>query len=250
MFSTYVEVVGFSEDEIKKVIRGTLREDPDQARKLIEHLEIRGDALSLCYIPLICTIVVSVCRTNKEQFPVTLTELYQDFILQTIRRHVGNNKDLGIKTEQINSLNDLPSGVGKPMNQLWKLACDGLKEKSPKMTFTTSEHEIDPEDLEKVKYLGLMTTFTVDNYKSHQFLHLTIQEFLAAIWIAKNNKEEEIFTNYNGIDHFRMCLRFVAGLTNLKNIPYRVIKAFQDQRYEHVNDRSNESTGKSYKNVL
>ena len=170
----HVDVVGFSEDEVKEVIRGTLREDPDQAQKLVEHLEIRGDALSLCYMPLIFSIVISVCR-NKEQFPATLTELYHDFILQAIRRHVEINKNLGIRPEQINSLEDLPS-VAEPMNQFCTLV---YQEKSPRMTFTTTQLESDLEDAVKRKYLGLMTTFTVLYKESHLFLHLTIQEFLA-----------------------------------------------------------------------
>ena len=237
----HVEVVGFSEDEVKEVIKGTLSKDPLQAQKLIEHLEIRGDALSLCYIPLICSIVISVCRT-KEQFPMTLTELYQDFILQTIRRHVEINKDLGLKSEQINSFDDLPPVVGEPMNQLCKLAYNGLKEKSPRMTFTTSDLKSDLGNLAKRKYLGLMTTFTVYDKEIHQFLHLTIQEFLAAMWIAKYDKGEEVIKNYYyyGNDHFRMCFRFVAGLTHLENTFYQVIKAIKDQRTETVNDQSNE----------
>ena len=237
----HVEVVGFSEDEVKEVIRGTLREDPDQAQKLIEHLEIRGDALSLCYIPFICSIVISVFRT-KEQFPATLTEWYHDLIiLQTIRRHVEINRNLGIRPEQLKSLNDLPSVVGEPMNQLCKLAYDGLKEKSPRMTFTTSQLESGLKDAVKRKYLGLMTTFTVSDIKNHQFLHLTIQEFLAAMWIADNNIGEEVFKKYYGNDHFRMCLRFVAGLTHLENIYDQVIESMQDQRSaETVNDQSND----------
>ena len=238
----HVEVIGFSENEVNEVIRGTLREDPDQTQKLIEHLEIRGDALSLCYIPLICSIVISVCRT-KDQFPVTLTELYYDFILQTIRRHVEINENLGIRPEQIKNLKfkDLPSVVGEPMNQLCKLAYDGLKEKSPRMTFTTSQLESGLEDAIKRKYLGLMTSFTVSDIKNHQFLHLTIQEFLAAMWIADNNIGEEVFKKYYGNDHFRMCLRFVAGLTHLENIYDQVIESMQDQRSaETVNDQSND----------
>ena len=43
----HVEVVGFSENEVKKVIKETLSEETHQAQKLIEHLEVRGDALSL-----------------------------------------------------------------------------------------------------------------------------------------------------------------------------------------------------------
>ena len=243
----HVEVVGFSEDEVKEVIRGTLTEDLDQAQKLIKHLEIRGDALSLCYVPLICSIVISVCRT-RDEFPVTLTELYYDFTLQTIRRHVEIYKGLGIRPEQINSLDDLPSDVGEAMNQLCKLAYDGLKEKSPRMTFTTSQLESDLEDAVKRNYLGLMTTFKVFDKETHQFLHLTIQEFLAAIWIADNNIGEEVFEKYYCNDHFRMCLRFVAGLTHLENIYDQVIESIQNQSSaETVNDQTNDSNSLNFK---
>ena len=40
-------------------------------------------------------------------------------------------------------------------------------------------------------YLGLMTTFTVSDEEGYQFLHLSIQKFLAAWWIAKYNENTE-----------------------------------------------------------
>ena len=131
----HVEVVGFSENEVKKVIKETLSEETHQAQKLIEHLEVRGDALSLCYIPLICSIVISVCR-NKEQFPITLTELYQDFILETIKRHVKIKVALEVEPSEIHSLEDLPEIIDKPLMEMSHLAYLGLIEDNPKMTFT------------------------------------------------------------------------------------------------------------------
>ena len=57
--------------------------------------------------------------------------------------------------------------------------------------------------------------------ESYQFLHLSIQEFLAAWWIAKYEKTEEVFAEHFDNDHFRMCLRFVAGLTHLDHDSYQ-----------------------------
>ena len=57
--------------------------------------------------------------------------------------------------------------------------------------------------------------------KSYQFLHLSIQEFLAAWWIAKYERTEKVFNDHFNDDHFRMCLRFVAGLTHLKHRDYK-----------------------------
>ena len=239
----HVEDVGFSEDEVIKVIRETLSENQDQAQMLLQHFEIRGDALSLCYIPLICSIMISVCR-NKDQFPVTPTELYQDFILQNIRKHVEINTELGIETWQINSLDDLPPVVDKPINELCKLAYDGLKEKSPRMTFTM--HQLVSSGLQdtiKNKYFGLMTsTFTVDHNKSHQFLHLTIQEFLAAVHVdSKAQQRRKGLQEYYNDDHFQMCLRFVAGLTHLKNIYEQVHKTINCQVFENTYNKGSDT---------
>ena len=62
-----------------------------------------------------------------------------------------------------------------------------------------------------------MTKFTIYDEESYQFIHLTVQEFLAAWWIAQNNKTIECFENHIDDSKFRMCLKFVAGLTQLKN---------------------------------
>ena len=51
---------------------------------------------------------------------------------------------------------------------------------------------------------------------------MSIQEFLAAWWIAKHEKKtEEVFKDHFDDDHFRMCLRFVAGLTHLEHESYQ-----------------------------
>ena len=50
---------------------------------------------------------------------------------------------------------------------------------------------------------------------------MSIQEFLAAWWIAKYEKTEKVFNDNFNDDHFRMCLRFVSGLTHLEHEDYK-----------------------------
>ena len=232
----HVEVVGFSENEVKKVIKETLCEETHQAQKLIEHLEVRGDALSLCYIPLICSIVISVCR-NKEQFPVTLTELYQDFIIETIKRHAKIKVALKVEPSEIHSLEDLPEIIDKPLMEMSHLAYLGLTEDNPKMTFTILQpQKLHLEEAAKMQYLGLMNTYSMFEKENYQFLHLTVQEFLAAWWIARKNIGEEVFKNYHNNDHLKMCLRFVAGLTHLKNMHNQIFRIINDKFSEPKQD--------------
>ena len=207
----HVQVMGFLEEEINTVIKGTLENNPQIAQELIDELEIRNDVYTLCYIPLICSIVIHVFEVNG-QLPTTLTKLYENFILQAIRRYVANTGHYD--PEDIQSLNEkhLPSNIATSFKEMCQFAYESLKENNPKMTFSSIEIQ---QHLKQTGYLGLIRNYDKDVY---QFLHLSIQEFLAAWWIAKyNEKTEEIFNAHFDDDHFRMCLRFVAGLTQLKH---------------------------------
>ena len=216
----HVEVLGFSEEEIKVVVKGTLERQPQLAEKLIQDLKVRGDVQSLCYVPLVCSIVISVYRQSDGQLPTTLTELYENFILQTIRRHVEKRVD-NTKPIQVYSLHHLPSVLDTTFKEICHFAYLSLKENNPKMTFSLIQLCQSLGQSEKEGYLGLMTTFIVGIEERYQFLHLSIQEFLAAWWIAKYEKTEEVFSENFDNDHFRMCLIFVAGLTHLEDESYQ-----------------------------
>ena len=203
--SKHIEVKGFSKEEVNNVIQCTLPQ-------LKKEIEIRNDVQSLCYIPLVCSIVVYVCKSSEGQLPKTLTELYKKFIVETINRHVEIKQ---IPSEIPVKLSSLPSPINNNFSKLCELAYDNLKKNPPKLTFSSSEL---PED-----YLGLMTSFAEYGYgeKTYQFLHLSIQEFLAARWITKYEKTEELFKDHFENGHFRLCLRFVAGLTYLEHKSYQ-----------------------------
>ena len=213
----HVAIMGFLKKEIKTVIKGTLENNPQIAQKLIDELKIRNDVQSLCYVPLICSIVILVYR-KLGNLPTTLTQLYENFILQTIRRHIKIKGTHQIEPRRLYSIDQLPPILATSFKEMCQFAYLSLKENNPKMSFTSQELQQCLKESVKEGYLGLMTTFTVSDEEGYQFLHLSIQEFLAAWWIAKyNEKTEEIFNAHFDDDHFRMCLRFVAGLTQLKH---------------------------------
>uniref|UniRef100_A0A1X7TGA2 NACHT domain-containing protein n=1 Tax=Amphimedon queenslandica TaxID=400682 RepID=A0A1X7TGA2_AMPQE len=247
--SRHVQVIGFSEKEILIVIIKTLQKDTKLAQKimkyigfmdesdiqsdideaqlpadkdsqlavkLINDLEVRDDVQSLCYIPLVCSMVILVYRKEGGHLPTTLTQLYENFILQTIRRHV---KRHDINPRTLSSLSSLPSQFAKPLQEMCQLAYTNLAN----TTMTFSSHEVQSlSEAVKEDYLGLMTTFMEYDEEKYQFLHLSIQEFLSAWWIAKHEeKTEEVFKDHFDDDHFRMCLRFVAGLTHLEHENYQ-----------------------------
>ena len=243
--SRHVQVIGFSEEEISTVIIQTLQKDTKLAQKLIHEnetnyhykshfttaqsskdsqlavklindLKVRNDVQSLCYVPLVCSMVILVYCKEGGHLPTTLTQLYENFILQTIRRHVKRHDS---DPHTLGSLSSLPSQLAKPLQEMCQIAYTNLA--NTRMTF--SSHQLQSlSEAVKEDYLGLMTTFTDYDEKKYQFLHLSIQEFLAAWWIAKHEKKtEEVFKDHFDDDHFRMCLRFVAGLTHLEHESYQ-----------------------------
>ena len=258
--SRHVQVIGFSEEEISTVIIQTLQKDTKLAQelihentvghktfqklktkaestkskyilhftttqsskdsqlavKLINDLKVRNDVQSLCYVPLVCSMVILVYCKEGGHLPTTLTQLYENFILQTIRRHV---KRHDINPHTLGSFSSLPSQLAKPLQEMCQISYTNLA--NTRMTF--SSHQLQSlSEAVKEDYLGLMTTFTEYDEEKYQFLHLSIQEFLAAWWIAKHEKKtEEVFKDHFDDDHFRMCLRFVAGLTNLEHESYQ-----------------------------
>ena len=253
--SRHVQVIGFSENEISTVIIQTLQKDQKLAQqliaenkddllykftgkhsfkqhftttqsskdsqlavKLINDLKVRGDVRSLCYVPLVCSMVILVYCKEGGHLPTTLTQLYHNFILQTIRRHVERH-DANPRT--LGSLSSLPSQLVKPFQEMCQIAYTNLT--NTRMTFSSHQlHQLSLSEAVKEDYLGLMTAFTEYDEEKYQFLHLSIQEFLAAWWIAKHEeKTEEVFKTHFDDDHFRMCLRFVAGLTHLEHENYQ-----------------------------
>ena len=246
--SRHVQVIGFSENEISTVIIQTLQKDQKLAQqlitknktdkghfkrhftttqsskdsqlavKLINDLEVRGDVRSLCYVPLVCSMVILVYCKEGGHLPTTLTQLYHNFILQTIRRHVKRH-DANPRT--LGSLSSLPSQLVKPFQEMCQIAYTNLT--NTRMTFSSHQlHQLSLSEAVKEDYLGLMTAFTEYDEEKYQFFHLSIQEFLAAWWIAKHEeKTEEVFKTHFDDDHFRMCLRFVAGLTHLEHENYQ-----------------------------
>uniref|UniRef100_A0A1X7UAG4 Uncharacterized protein n=1 Tax=Amphimedon queenslandica TaxID=400682 RepID=A0A1X7UAG4_AMPQE len=145
--------------------------------------------------------------------------MYENFILQTIRRRVEIKPRHDFNPYTLDSLSSLPSQLAKPLQEMCQLAYTNLA--STTMTF--SSHQLQSlSEAVKEDYLGLMTTFIEYDEEKYQFLHLTIQEFLAAWWIAKHEKKTvKVFKDYFDDDHFRICLRFVAGLTHLKHQSYQ-----------------------------
>ena len=240
-----IQVIGFSVEEISTVVIKTLQKDSTLADslidenkynlyffkttqynkdsqlavKLVNDLKVRGDVQSLCYIPMVCSMVILVYWKEGGELPTTLTQLYKNFILLTIRRHIKRKHQSEADTQYLSSLDELPLQLSSLFKNLCQLAYTNLA--ATRLTFSLHQSHQFLTEAAKEDYLGLLTKFRECDEDKYQFLHLSIQEFLAAWWIVKYDNTETKFNNYFHNEHFKMCLRFVAGLTHLEHESYQ-----------------------------
>ena len=221
----HVEVLGFTAEQIEHCIMENIT-DKAKATELVQSLKERQDIVSLCYIPLNCAIVLYVYKMAQCTLPNSLTSLYEVFILNAVKRHASITGNYpAIKT--LHSLAEIPTSLQLQLNALSKLAYAGLV--ANKMVFGTEDIKAafpDCSDLDKdVNFVSLMTVFkeftSTGEELSYQFLHLTIQEFLAARWAASQLSADELlkfFQDHLREDKYRMVLLFLAGISQL-NFP-------------------------------
>ena len=121
--------------------------------------------------------------------PETLTELSELFVIHTIYRHL--EKQHNKQTLLPEKISDLPKPILTVINQLSKLAWSGLKSYEQKLVFTYDEVEKKCPKIDEIPNgFGLLQAVQHHSLKgvgstcSFCFLHLTIQEFLAAHYVA------------------------------------------------------------------
>ena len=209
----HVEVLGFLEEEIFSCIRNELT--VENAEQLINELRIREDVLSLCYIPFVCSMLVRVYQLSGFILPNTLTKFYKKYVLYAVKRSL---KKQELDPDTVESLEELQEDQKRAFDELCCCAYEKLKTQNT--TFNRNEilklsHSL------KCEHFGLMDCYKIADTTKHQFLHLTIQEFLAAWWITHHDDQKMVFREHFHGTHFRMTLRFVAGLTELKDDSYQ-----------------------------
>ena len=209
----HVEVLGFEKEEIFSCIRKELTKQ--NANQLINELKIREDVLSLCYIPFVCSMLVRVYQLSGFTLPNTLTKFYKKYVLYAVKRSM---KKQELDPDTIESLEELQEDQKRAFDELCCFAYEKLKTQNT--TFNRNEilklsHSF------KCEHFGLMNCYKIADTTKHQFLHLTIQEFLAACWITHHDDQKMQFREHFQDTHFRTTLRFVAGLTELKDDCYQ-----------------------------
>ncbi|KAM6894037.1 protein NLRC3-like [Xenentodon cancila] len=232
--SMVTEVRGFTNPQKEEYFRKRFRDEKLTSR-IISHIKISRSLHIMCYIPVFCWITATVLETVLETregggLPKTLTEMYIHFLvvqtkLKKIKYDGGGETDPHWSPES-----------RKMMEYLGKLAFEQLQ-KGNLIFYESDLSECGIDIREASVYSGVFTQIFKEEKHLYQhkvfcFIHLSVQEFLAALHIHQtfinsgvNLLDEEItaeahfyqtavdkaLQSSNG--HLDLVLRFLLGLS-------------------------------------
>ena len=187
------------------------------------------------YIPLQCATLTALYiekwRENKGKAyaPTTLTQLYTDLLLSSLIRYISDHPVYSRRKTKIRQLSDLPSEVQEQVWKLSQLAAEGLENRQFIFDSIPCDH------------MGLMQSaeeeLVIGSSVSYCFLHLTLQEYLAALHWSRMGSEDMVRlvseTSLFPLDtlvregitagHHWPALYFLSGLIKLTLVPLELL---------------------------
>ena len=199
-----VEISGFGEEEVEEYITEYFASSNPSARKqLLSTLSLRPHIKRLCYVPLLLLMICYIVSLGGDsaELPRTLHELFELLIILT----VNHNLERAGRKERAGSLQDVRRHCPS-FAKLTQLALDGIEKDT--IIFSDLDFEVDPALLGFFNRITARNRFGIISHMSH-FLHLTLQEFMAALAVAKKTPEEQVTfwkhhltLRYNKMGHF------------------------------------------------
>ena len=189
-----IEILGFGNEERDEYISKSLESSPEKRKDLEMYFKQHPMLNSLVYIPFHLSVLLFLFQQGN--LPETLTEMNESFILHTVYRHMEKHD---IPTTCIVRLSDFPEAVCNVIYKLSKLAFQGLQKNQLVFTFDEIKQVCPEVDLVPGALNGFGLLQAVQHYPmkgagrtvSFNFLHLTMQEFLAAWYISHCSIEEQ-----------------------------------------------------------
>ena len=211
----HVEVCGFTDECKVRFAEIAFKSEPEVLAHFKDFIFSNPVINSLMYIPVNCAIIAQVykdIRKSRELMPKTMTQLYTTLTLVLIRRHMISSGKWDKHSKVPSSLKDLPESVSIDLKRVSELAYSGLFKKHVQLVFTDSDVG------EGFQHLGLMNAVK-EMYvcegaaTSYSFLHLSIQEFLAAWYVScHSDLVDEVSQSGLVIPHLRVFGQFLCGI--------------------------------------
>ena len=210
----HLEVIGFAKEDIKRFAESVF--SGDILEGFLSYITSNPPIYSMMYIPLNAVIVALIYQDSYDTdtpFPTTMTQLFDALTRVLICRHLVSTHQVPTDFCMPTCLNcteemtNLPSLVSQQVLNLARVAFEGVCKK--KYVFS---------DLgESFEQLGMMKKTTslkvwAGRKSSYSFLHLTLQEYMAALHIAIMSSSDFHLLKPVLAKEEHTVVRFLAGL--------------------------------------
>ena len=225
--------MGFTQHQIREYIEKSLDGNRTRIQKLIQHLEEHPVIEGYCYVPLHAAILVHIFLTMKGALPTTLHELFCSLVLCCIVREQETHEP-DTSLPELSSLDDLPDDLKSKLNNLSILAYNGVMQN--KVVFYPKDLQAShlPSNLPSLGLLQAAKGLTLHNESlSYNFLHLIVQELLAAYNISQMDPSEQVkvFNILLKSSRFQAVLQYYCGFTKLDDPEIQaLISSFQSEK--------------------
>ena len=223
-FDKTVEILGFNTEQVEDYVEKFSKQG-DKAETIKQHITSNSNLQAFCYIPVNCFIICSCLlellgNTGFTSLPTRLTEIYS-IAIKMFYFSYDDNQYRHDKAEGqqffLKPFKELSSPVQEVFKSLGKIAFNGIK--NGRLIF--GSHEV--KDLESNGLFHRLPDARErplgERIEQYCFLHLTIQEFLAAKYLVDTYSSEDLqkfvsdHIQYGG---WRVVMQFVAGLLDEK----------------------------------
>ena len=216
-FDRYVEIAGFSPEQVQEFIKKYFRENNTMKNAVLDHVMKNENLVSFAHIPMLCFLMCFcmeyALQTSKsnDDLPVSTTEIYSEAVNIFELKH---NAASEYRKKEIPEKFKGSNLVENTLDKLSALAAELLLQSKPIFEESDMKGKFNVEEIEKLKESGLLhcgppfRKSLLETTKYLSFTHLTIQEYLAARWFVMRNEIPN--------DVSEMALQFMAGILSKK----------------------------------
>uniref|UniRef100_A0A4W5NUM3 NACHT, LRR and PYD domains-containing protein 12-like n=1 Tax=Hucho hucho TaxID=62062 RepID=A0A4W5NUM3_9TELE len=195
-FDRVTEVRGFNDPQKEEYFKKRFSDDENLASKIISHIKTSRSLHIMCHIPVFCWITAMVLgkilsENHHGKLPKTLTEMYIRFLLTLT--NMKNKKYHGENQPDPRNLSESDIQI---ILKLGKLAFQNLENSN--LVFSEDNLRGCGINVNEAFLLSGMCTeiFREEDpmfqAKMYSFVHLTIQEFFAALYVAYSYASENV----------------------------------------------------------
>ena len=220
-FERTVEILGFFEKQIKNYVYKFCENDDDTAKKIWDHIKSSGELLSLCYVPvnsyIVCLTLKETMKTLKRgdfkgpieinHVPKTITELYKRAVKVLIYRHHPRYKTRLPPSDYLIKCFPEELECDSSWSEIKRASKHGIEK--GKLIFKQTARS----NFEELANCGFFYKLPDKELNYFCFLHLTLQEFFAALSVVDDMDNIDQFLAESVKDpKWHLVIQFVAGL--------------------------------------